>query len=190
MKKLLVLASFSIGLYYLFSSGYMLMKAGLSQYFIKQAWQETLGDKQNHKPWSWADTHPVLQLKVPRLLKESYVLQGESGRNMAFSVVHLGSSGMPGDSKSTVLSGHKDSHFNYLKELIIGDDIITQDKYNSHNYKVTSIKIINSKNEKLSIRNTNELILTTCYPFTDFQFGGALRYAVYASPNISPKNKS
>ena len=190
MKKLFVFFSFVVGIYYLSSSGYMLMKAELSQYFIIQAWQKTLNDKQNHKPWSWADTYPILQLNVPRLAKTSYALQGESGRNMAFSVVHLAASGMPGDSKSTVLSGHKDSHFSYLKDLEIGDNITTQDKYNSYKYTVTSTKIINSKNEKLSIRNTNELILTTCYPFSDFQFGGSLRFVVYAIPIDSFENTS
>jgi sortase A len=101
---------------------------------------------------------------------------------MAFSVARLKSSGMPGKPKSTILSGHKDSHFAYLKKLKLGDEIITQDKHNFHSYKVTSINIINSNVEKLHIRNTNELILTTCYPFSDFQFGGPLRFVVVASP--------
>ena len=188
MKKIIVLFVFGTGAFYLFSGGYMVVKAELSHYFIEQAWHETLENKQNNKPWSWADTYPILKISIPRIAKESYVLQGESGRNMAFSVVHHTSSGMPGHSKSTLISGHNDTHFSYLEELKIGDNIITQDKNNSHVYKVSEIKIINSSKEKLNIRNTNELILTTCYPFSDLQIDNNLRFVVYASPDISPKN--
>ena len=182
MKKTLLVATILFGLWLLSSSGYMLMKAELSQYLIKEAWNKSIFDKQNHKPWSWADTYPIMYLNVPRIGKSSYILQGGSNRNMAFSVVHLDPSGMPGEKKSTILSGHKDSHFDYLKELKIGDEIVTQDKNTSHVFRVTSMNIVNSKSKAIAIRNTNELILTTCYPFSDFEFGGDLRYIVHASP--------
>jgi len=181
MKKAFLIATVMFGLWLLSSSIYMLAKAELSQYFIKDAWEKTLDDKQNHKPWSWADTYPIMQLSVPRIGRNSYVLQGGSGRNMAFSVVHLTPSGMPGNSKSTIISGHKDSHFEYLKELKIGDLIVTKDKNKTHNYKVTSLDIVDSNNNSIAIRNTNELILTTCYPFNDLEFRGNLRYIVHAS---------
>ena len=180
--RLIIVLSFGIGFYFLTSSGYMLMKAELSHYFIKNAWSKTLKDKNHHKPWSWADTYPIMKLNIPTLSKSSYILQGESGRNMAFSVVHLSTSGMPGELKSTVLSGHKDSHFEYLQELKIGDLIMIQDKLNSYSYSISTIKIIDKNKEKLNIRNTNELILTTCYPFNDLMIGGPLRYVVYATP--------
>jgi len=180
MRKAFIIFCLSIGGFYLYSSGYMLIKAEISQFFIKNAWLKTLKDKRNHKPWSWADTYPIFEFNVPRIKKSSYVLQGQSGRNMAFSAVHLNSSGMPGESKSTVISGHNDSHFNYLKEVQNGDIIYIQDKNQSHTYIVTSINIVNSKQEKLNIRNVNELILTTCYPFDNLQFGSDLRYVIYA----------
>ena len=180
MRKAFIIICFSIGGFYLYSSGYMLIKAELSQYFIKNAWHKTLKDKSIHKPWSWADTHPILEFNIPRIKKTSYVLQGQSGRNMAFSAVHLNSSGMPGESKSTVISGHNDSHFNHLKEVQNGDIIYIQDKNQSHSYIVTSMKIVNSKQENLHIRNIDELILITCYPFDNLQFGSDLRYVIYA----------
>jgi len=66
----------------------MLSKAWLSQVLIRQAWQQTLLDKQQHRPWSWADTYPVARLQVPRLAVSSYILEGSSGRNLAFSATH------------------------------------------------------------------------------------------------------
>ena len=182
MKKLLTLIFLSLGTWYISSSGYMLAKAELSQFLIKQAWEETLKDGQNHKPWSWADTYPVIELNIPAIDKTSYILEGASGRNMAFSAAHLLASGMPGQDKTTILSGHRDSHFAYLQQLNIGDKIITKSTSNSYAYQVVAMRIINSKDEKLLIRNKNELILTTCYPFNAMQAGGDLRYVIYANP--------
>lgn len=108
---------------------------------------------------------------------------------MAFSAARMSSSGMPGQSKTTVVSGHKDSHFEYLKNIRIGDKIIVQDKNQSHQFIVKATNIIDSKKEKILIRNINELVLTTCYPFSDFQFGGSLRFIVYAVP-INTENKT
>jgi len=171
-----------IGLWHISASGYMLGKAHLSQYLIKQAWHKTLQDKANHKPWSWADTYPVFEISVPRLNENSYVLSGANGRSMAFSAAHITNSGQPGGPKTTIVSGHRDSHFEYLKNIKLGDKIYTVTKNNTYTYIVNSIKIIDSKKEKLIIQNINELVLTTCYPFNSLQFGGNLRYVVSSKP--------
>ncbi|VAW34830.1 LPXTG-site transpeptidase family protein, partial [hydrothermal vent metagenome] len=121
LKTIVTLMLLTLGLWYVSASGYMLSKAWLSQYLIKAAWEQTLVDKQWHKPWSWADTYPVATLEIPRLSTSSYVLAGTSDRNLAFSITHLSSSGMPGQQKTVVLSGHQDSHFDYLQNLQIGD---------------------------------------------------------------------
>jgi sortase A len=182
MKKLTTLAVLFIGSWFITSSGYMLAKAHLSHYLIADAWQKTLKDNNYHKPWSWADTYPVFEIKVPRIYKSSYILEGASGRNMAFSAAHTSTSGMPGQNKSTIISGHRDSHFDYLQELKLGDEIITYGKSDNQKFKVTGLKVINSRLEKLTIKNKNELILTTCYPFNALKTGGDLRYVVHATP--------
>jgi sortase A len=182
MKKLIMLTLLGLGGWYLGSSGYMLAKAHLSEFLIADAWQKTLKDKTNHKPWSWADTYPVLEIRIPRINKQSYILEGANGRNMAFSAAHTTISGLPGQNKSTVVSGHRDSHFDYLQELIVGDKIVTYGKTITQNFKIVEIKVINSREEKLVIKNKNELILTTCYPFGALQTGGDLRYVIHATP--------
>jgi sortase A len=160
----------------------MLAKAELSQYLIRSAWQKTLKDKKQHKPWSWADTYPIFEMKIPRLNQSNYILAGSSGRNLAFSVTHMSQSGLLGENKTMVLSGHRDSHFSYLENLKVGDKIIIQDTDNTIIYKMTKARVIDSSKHEISILNKNELLLTSCYPFDTLSAGGNLRYVVYASP--------
>lgn len=170
------------GIWHVSASGYMLSKAWLSQYLIKEAWQQTLADKLNHKPWSWADTYPIAELRVKRLAMSGYVLEGSSARNLAFSATHLENSGMPGQNKTIVVSGHRDSHFEYLQNLKIGDEIELNTINGLAAYVVNQINVVNSKNSKIRILNKEELLLTTCYPFGALSAGGNLRFVVYATP--------
>ena len=184
VKKLTVLLLLVFGLWQISSSCYMLAKAHLSQYLIINAWKKTLDDNENHMPWSWADTYPVFEIVIPRLDKNSIVLEGASGRNMAFSAAHSYESGMPGKNKSTIVSGHRDSHFKHLQYLSSGDEIIINTVDKSHAYQVAKIEIVDSDIESLYLRNRDEIILTTCYPFDALQTGGSLRFVVYANPVI------
>lgn len=181
LKAWISLCFLGFGLWHVSQSGYMLAKAHLSQYLIKDAWQQTLVDQNNHKPWPWADTYPVFEILFPSLNKGNYVLEGANNRNLAFSAAHLSASGMPNQKKTTILSGHRDSHFEYLRHLKIGDEIITKTKSSTQKFNVTSTRIIDMTIEKLPIKNTQELLLTTCYPFDSIISGGNLRYVVYAS---------
>ncbi|GGI84258.1 class GN sortase [Shewanella gelidii] len=57
----------------------MQAKAHFAQFLIAQAWQQTLEDQQPHKPWPWADTHPVAQLSFisPQVANDSEWLQSD-----------------------------------------------------------------------------------------------------------------
>jgi len=182
LRKSFFIILLALGLWHVSSSGYMLAKAGLSQYLIQSAWQQTLKDGKQHKPWSWADTYPILEMKIPRLNQKNYILAGSSGRNLAFSVTHMSQSGLLGENKTMVLSGHRDSHFSYLKNLKVGDKIIIKDIDKAIIYKVTMARVIDSSKHDISILNKNELLLTSCYPFNALSAGGNLRYVVYANP--------
>ncbi len=180
VKKIIVLAIMALGFWHVSASAYMLSKAWLSQYLITQSWQQTLADKQNHKPWSWADTYPVATINFPRIKQSSVVLEGSSGRNLAFSVTHLSASGMSGENKTMILSGHRDSHFSYLQDVQKGDEITVQTTQGKFIYQISELRVVDSTKEQLTIANKQELVLSTCYPFDAFMVGGNLRYVVKA----------
>ncbi len=185
MRKSLLFILLSTGLWQVSGSVYMLAKAWLLQFLIHNAWEQTFIDKKAHKPWSWADTHPIAYLTIPRLKKYSYILSGSSGRNLAFSATHMHNSGLPGEQKSTIISGHNDSHFEFLQSVLVGDIITLRTIENQFNYTVSMIKIVDSRLQKLAIVNNEELVLTTCYPFNSLSLNNALRYVIYATPTLS-----
>ncbi|HFC30949.1 MAG TPA: class GN sortase [Oceanospirillales bacterium] len=179
-KYTIFIILFSLGFWQVSFSAYMLAKAYFSQYLIQQAWQQTLIDNKQYKPWTWADTYPIAEMEIPRINKKSYILQGSSGRNLAFSATHISQSGMPEDNKSMIIAGHRDSHFSYLKHVIQGDEIIVKTTSHSYHYIISKIAIIDSTKQKLNIHNQKELILVTCYPFDAINSGGKLRYVIFA----------
>lgn len=172
----------AMGGWYVLSSGYMLAKAHLSIWLISDAWALTLKDGQPHPPWSWADTHPVAKIKMPRLGESSYILADANGRNLAFGPAHLRGSGMPGEGKTIVFSGHNDSHFSYLGEVAMGDVIAVETVQGVYRYRVTSLQVVDSAQQALNIDSVETLVLTTCYPFNSLSSGGSLRFQVKASP--------
>ena len=180
VKKTFVLAIVALGFWHVSASAYMLSKAWLSQYLITQSWQQTLKDNKLHKPWSWADTYPVATINFERIKQSSVVLEGSSGRNLAFSVTHLSASGMPDENKTMILSGHRDSHFAYLQDVQKGDKVTVQTTQGEFQYKVSELSVVDSHKQQLTISNKQELILSTCYPFNALMAGGSLRYVVKA----------
>ncbi len=178
--RLLIAGIFVLGGWQVLTSGYLLAKAHLSQWLIADAWALTLKDGVAHPPWSWADTHPVAKMTVPSLNQSSYILAGASGRNMAFGPAHMYQSGMPGDNKSTVFSGHNDSHFSYLSGINTGDVIEVETLGGQFNYLVSDLRIVDSRDQQIALQLKDQLILTTCYPFGSLSVGGPLRFQITA----------
>ncbi len=178
--KIIIAVLLTVGSWQVGSSVYLLAKAQLAQYLIAGAWDQTLQDGKQHKPWDWADTYPVAKLSFPGLAQTSYVLQGANGRNMAFGPARTITGGMPGDELSTIISAHNDSHFKFLGKVKLEDLIYVETIKGQFMYQVSDMRVVDSLQQKVTIRQQDELILTTCYPFNALQTGGDLRYQVTA----------
>ncbi len=167
------LAEFSYGLW-------IPAKAWLSQQLLQQAWSETLETRQTVKPWSWADTWPVLQLSYQN---ESYlVLNGMTGQAMAFGPGLAQNSSMPGDTGNTVISAHRDTHFEFLQNVSKGDKINIRDQRNiEYIYKIDEVRIADSRVSQIRLDTDDDrLTLITCYPFKTTLQDTHLRYIVSA----------
>jgi sortase A len=101
-------------------------KAHLAQYLLQRAWSRTLAGEQNVKPWPWADTWPVARLRVPAHGVDLIVLDGVSGRTLAFAPGHATGGPAPGAPGTAVISGHRDTHFRFLAALQPGDEILVE----------------------------------------------------------------
>ncbi len=163
---------------------YIHAKAQLAQVLIKDAWAESLSSGRAIKPWSWADTAPIARLIVPGHDIDLFVLAGSSGRTLAFGPGHMTGTPLPGAPGRSLIGGHRDTHFRFLKDLAPGEHLIVQRRDGQRfRYKVTGRRIVDHRRHGLApVEDTSVLSLVTCYPFDDWEPGGPLRYVVNAVP--------
>lgn len=206
--KPLLSTIFLIGIVMGWGNGAWIMaKAYLAQYLIKHAWQITLITGVNTKPWPWADTWPVARLRVPDLDIDWIVLSGAQGASLAFSPGHISNTALPMNlpasseghyiaaSKHIVISGHRDTHFEFLQDLKAEHSIFLQGSSGHwRSYTVQSTEVKNITNGPWLIdKYQDQLTLITCYPFDALTPGGPQRFLVQAIPNyksVLPHSKN
>lgn len=176
------------GAWQLGEGSWIYAKAGLAQHLLQRAWSRTLAGEANSKPWPWADTWPVARLHVPSQHIDQIVLEGAYGRTLAFGPGHVESAQPIGSAGSIVLTGHRDTHFRFLKQVREGDDIEleTAEGIRRH-YRVQDRRIADSRSDFIPTEQDRaRLVLVTCYPFDAIAPGGPLRYVVTALPADEP----
>jgi sortase A len=157
-------------------------KARLAQHLLERAWRESLVDGTAVRPWPWADTWPVARLIIPARDLDLFVLQGDSGRSLAFGPGLAAGSSAPGQPGTTLISAHRDTHFRGLANLERGAAVYVETAHGRWRYRVTHSRIIDARVTGIGddpMRDT--LVLATCYPFDGWSTGGPLRYVVYAT---------
>ncbi len=172
-----------VGLWQLGEGSWIYAKAGLAQHLLQRAWSRTLAGKAGAKPWPWADTRPVARLIVPSQRIDQIVLEGAYGRTLAFGPGHVESAQPIETSDTIILTGHRDTHFRFLKRLQLSD-VIELDTTTGiqRRYRVKEIRIADSRSASIDIAHDQpRLVLVTCYPFDAIQAGGPLRYVVTAT---------
>ena len=110
------------------------------------------------------------------------VLEGSSGRNLAFGPAHDPASAMPGEAGNSVIEGHRDTHFAVLRDIKLGDALAIETAQHRHvNFIVTNIRVVDSRRARIALRGDEpRLTLVTCYPFDAVVPGGPLRLVVSA----------
>ena len=168
------------------------LKAILAQFLLQKAWSDTQDGATKVKPWPWADTWPLARLTAPSYNVDMIVLAGATGRTLAFGPGHVLASAAPGSTGNSVIVGHRDSHFGFLKLLSIGDVLNVETvKGEKHTYRVTAAKIVH-QSDMAVMASTSESTLTliTCYPFDAVMPGGPLRYVVSGTSQRSIVRRS
>jgi len=161
---------------------YIHSKANLAQTLIRRAWTRASKKGGTPKPWPWADTTPVARLGAPAQRVELMVLEGGSGRTLAFGPGHVTGTAMPGAHGNVVIGGHRDTHFRFLKDLKRGDRLLIEDRDREWiDYEVTSTEVVDrERTDLLRDFGDDRLTLITCYPFDAIRPGGPERYVVTA----------
>jgi sortase A len=166
------------------AAGRIYLKAWLAQRLLHRAWAATQAEGGPVKPWPWADTWPIARLSMPGRGIDLIVLADASGRSMAFGPGLVAGTAPPGAVGNTVLSGHRDTQFRFLKDLRPGERMRLEAADGSQrDYAVIETLIVDAHAvEILWDTGDAQLTLVTCYPFDAIAPGSPLRYVVRASP--------
>ncbi|MDJ0814052.1 MAG: class GN sortase [Woeseiaceae bacterium] len=182
LGSLVVACVLGLGFWQIGQGAYIPAKAWFAQELMQRAWQRAEHENDRQVPWPWADTWPVARLQANAGDVDLIVLAGGSGRTLAFGPGHLSASALPGDAGNSVIAGHRDTHFSFLRNIEMGDSLVIE-RFNGrkHLYKVIGIDVVDSRRGSLLLdTDASILSLVTCYPFDATESGGPLRYVVTA----------
>ncbi len=162
-------------------SAYIYAKAELAQVLLERAFSRSLATGEPVKAWSWADTYPLARIEIPRMGASAIVLHGSSGEALAFGPALLSETSGIGQPGTTVIAAHRDTHFAFLKNVVVGDLIsITRNDGTMFTYHVTGTSIVDWNRSQIDAHAAGfNLVLSTCYPF-DAITHGSQRYLVKA----------
>ncbi len=171
-----------LSFWHLGQGAYIPAKAWLAQELMQRAWTRAGQGVEQAAPWPWADTFPVARLTSNARGIDLIVLQGGSGRTLAFGPGHLSASALPGERGNTVIAGHRDTHFRFLRDLEPGELLsVESTDGRRHVYKVIGADVVDSRRGSLVLDTEHPMLsLVTCYPFESRDAGGPMRYIVTA----------
>jgi sortase A len=182
VRRPLIAIIFALGLV-LFGQGVTIhAKALLAQVLLQRAFAETIATGHATKPWSWADTWPVARIEVKRLHASAIVLAGSSGQALAFGPGHVELTPDAGERGVAVYSAHRDTHFRFLKDVAIGDEIeITRSDGRVFRFRADASSVAPFDAPGIDpLADGHELVLSTCWPF-DAVTPGPMRYLLHAT---------
>jgi sortase A len=169
MKNLIKKSLLITGSLLCLHASWLPIKGWLSEQLISYSWHQTINLQQQIKPWPWADTYPIAELSFERLNKQVVVLNGGDPTTLAFSAGAIAPFNQASSAQPFVVAGHRDSHFSFLDEVVMNDIISLADKHGqSQLYQVEAIDIVDASTGELPVlADDSQLILITCYPFTN-----------------------
>ena len=154
------------GICFLIKPLYFYSKGYLAQVLLDNAWKKTVKTQSPQLAWPWAKTYPVGKLYFPKLDESFTILDGTTTEALAFGPGHVDGTSYPGEKGNICIAGHRDSFFNNIKDLSVGD-IIRVDYVDSQQlFQIDSTIVVEPEQTQwLDATDNTQLTLITCYPF-------------------------
>ncbi|GEC56431.1 LPXTG-site transpeptidase (sortase) family protein [Bradyrhizobium japonicum] len=124
----------------------------------------------------------MARIEVKRLHASAIALAGSSGQALAFGPGHVEQTVDPGERGVAVYSAHRDTHFRFLRDVTIGDEIdVTRSDGKMFRYRADRSSVVRFDQSGVDpITDRHELVLSTCWPF-DALTSGPERYLLHAT---------
>lgn len=173
---------FAIGAWQVGHAAWIHAKGSLAQRLIAAAWADGRDAGAVRRPWPGADLRPIARISVPQRNIELYVLDNASPRALAFGPAHVGGTAMPASAGNTVIVAHRDTHFAFLRELRVDEEIEVEASRGARaRYRVRDVAVVDQGESRLlDPADSSQLTLITCFPFDAVLPGTRLRYVVIA----------
>jgi len=183
IRTLTILLIAGLGIWQTGTGAWIHTKAELAQVLLERAWEKTLAGDARARPWPWADTWPVARLRIPSRDVDVIVLQGDSGRSLAFAPGMAAGSAPPGQAGTTLISAHSDTHFKNIADIQPGEQIELETTDGKWTYRVLYTDVVDARQGGITSEPLhNELVLVTCYPFETLVHGGPFRLVIHTEP--------
>jgi LPXTG-site transpeptidase (sortase) family protein len=111
---------------------------------------------------------PVARLVIPRIVLDEIVVEGVDDESLNVGPGHLPGSVLPGERGNSVISAHRDRHFNRLDAVVVGDTIETEVGQHRTTWRVVSKRVVSASARVLWEKDSPTLTLTTCWPVRFF----------------------
>jgi len=182
VMQLAAIVLFAAGAWQLAEAAWVHGKARLAQTLIAFSWAKAREGDVSRRPWPSADMRPIARLTVPSQSVELFILDGASGRALAFGPGHVSGTAQPGTWGNTVIVAHRDTHFAFLRHLSIGEEIqVETAAAKVARYRVSEVTVVDKGEARLlDPADAAQLTLITCFPFDAVMPGTTLRYVVIA----------
>lgn len=180
--RIAAVALLMLGTWQLAQAGWIHAKARLAQTLISLSWTQSNGAGASRRPWPGADLRPIARLSVPSRAVDLFVLDGASGRALAFGPGHVSGTARPGAWGNTVLVAHRDTHFAFLRDVAIGEEILLETAVSRvARYRVSEVTVVGKGETRvMDSADAAQLTLITCWPFDAIRPGTDMRYVVIA----------
>ena len=111
-----------------------------------------------------ADGTPIGRLVIPRIDLDEIVLEGIETEDLNAGPGHLPGSVLPGERGNSIVSAHRDRHFNHFDALKVGDTVITESRIGKTTWVIVSQRVVDKDARALVRTSDTTLTLTTCWP--------------------------
>jgi len=158
-------------------------KAELAQWLLARSWNAARAAGEAQPPWAWADTRAVALLRRADVDAGQIVLAGDSGRVLAFGPGWNPASAAPGGQGTVVISAHRDTHFDWLRDVGEGAMLDLEGLGGTRRYRLHARRIVDVREHALAPEvGEDQLLLVTCWPFDAEEAGGPLRLVLSFLP--------
>jgi sortase A len=131
------------------------------------------------------DGAPVARLVIPRLDLDDIVLEGVGDDELNAGPGHLPGSAFPGERGNSVISAHRDRHFNHFDLLQTGDTITTESGTIRQTWVVVAKRVVDKDAPALFRTTEPTLTLTTCWPIR--YLGPAPERLIVTAKPVAPR---